>query len=170
MSDTPPERMFDGFAWLPNQKLVACVYVAARMCLRFWEDYESARYDSRRGSELLDACEKWWDGELADDVLRDRSRQFRLLLPKDMKYEDDPAPGYAGWATYYVGMIAVEDCADVADSIAYSAIHSAAWAACRSGFRDPLLDLGKFNDCERQFLKKWWGLCQEQSLITDESL
>ena len=169
MSTVPPDRMFARFAWLSNQTLAAFVYVAARMCLPVWEEHESARYGSRRGSELLDACERWWDGELTDEELRECGRQLLPLLPKDLKKEDDPIPGYAGWAIQGVATIAVEDCGGVADSIAYSSIHYAAWAVCRSGFKDPLLDLGKFNECERQFLARWWDLCREQNLITDTS-
>jgi hypothetical protein len=169
MNTIPPERMFDGFIWLPNQTLAACVYVAARLCLSVWEEFELARHGSKRGKELLDACEKWWDGDLTDEELRESGRRLLALLPRDLKKEDDPIPGYAGWAIQGIATLAVEDCADVSHSIAHSAIHYAAWAVCRSGFKDPLLDLGKFNECERQFLTKWWELCREQNLIPDES-
>ena len=120
MSTIPPERMFDGFAWLSNETLAACVYVAARMCLGVWEEYESARHGSRRGRELLDACERWWDGESTDDELRECGRRLHSLLPEDLKREIDPIPGFAGWAIHGVGTLAVEDCADVSHSIAYS--------------------------------------------------
>ena len=168
MNAVPPDRMFARFDWLSNHELAACVYVAARMCLPIWEEFESARYSSRAGRELLDACERWWDGELADGELREYGSRLLALLPKDIKKEDDPTPGHAGWAIHGVATLAVEDCADVADSIAYSSIHYAAWAFCRSGFKDPLLDLGKFNECERQFLARWWDLCQAQNLIPNK--
>jgi hypothetical protein len=167
MNSITPEQMFGSFAWLPSKTLAACVHVAARMCLPIWEDFEAAKYGSKRGTELLDAYEQWSKGTLADAELRECGQWLLPMLPENLKKESDPSPGFAGWAIHGVSQVAVEDCDGIMHSIAHTSILYAAGAVCRSGHKMIALDTDALDDCELQFLSQWWEKCHVQNLITE---
>jgi hypothetical protein len=167
MNSITPKQMFDTIDLLPRHIQAACVCVAAKMCLPIWEEFEMANFSSKVGTELLDAYEQWTKGKLTDSELKEYWPRLHALLPKDIREEDDPSPGFAGCAILDVALIAVEDCDEVLHSIMRTAVLYAAGAVCRSGHKVIALDVDTLDGCELQFLSQWWEKCHMHNLIID---
>ncbi|HXG08666.1 MAG TPA: hypothetical protein VNK04_02660 [Gemmataceae bacterium] len=168
MNSITPVQMFETIFLLPRHIQAACVNVAARMCLPIWEEFEMANFSSKTGTELLDAYEQWSEDKLTDSELLRYAERLYALLPKDLEKEDDPTPGFAGWAIHGVAQVAVGDCRDVLDSIVFTTVLYAAGAVCRSGHKMISAHYDLLEDCERQFLSQWWEKCHMHNLIMNE--
>src|SRR6266478_2510592 len=104
---------FEAVLGLPLSKQAVCVRVAAEASAPVWREWCGQRDVEDHSGKLLETFDRWLSGTASDEELDQVAKQFHATLPHDLRNEDEPAGGYAGWALLGVAMIALDQCKDV---------------------------------------------------------
>jgi hypothetical protein len=161
---TPEEvyHCFEGVLGLPLPKQAVCVRLAAELTVPVWREWCGQRGVQDHSGELLDTFGRWQQGAAPDEQLDEIARRHYQSLPQDLRKEEEPAGGYAGWALLGVASVALDQCGEVHHSILHTDICYAAAAHCRIGVEAVWVSLDRLSACELEFLDRWWCRCREQ--------
>jgi len=96
------------------------------------------------------------------EELNQVGEQFGSLLPMDLRLEEAPAGGYAGYALADIALIALGQCGEVHHSVLHTAIYFAASASCGIGIEAVWVELPRLTQPELEFLESWWVQCRTQ--------
>ena len=95
-----------------------------------------------------------------DEELNQVGERFASLLSADLRLEDAPAGGYAGYALADIALLALRQCGEIHHSVLHTAIYFAASASCGIGIEAVGVVLERLTEPELAFLEKWWGQCR----------
>lgn len=155
-------RAFESVLTLPLNKQAQCVRLAAEASVYVWRQHCERRGIEDLSPALLECFDRWRTGRGTDEELNQVAERFSSLLPADLRLEEAPAGGYAGIALADIAMIALNQCAEVHDSILHTAIYFAASASCGIGIEAVWVVLERLTEPELAFLEKWWGQCRDE--------
>jgi len=153
---------FEAVLGLPLPKQAVCVRLAAEVGVPVWREWCLQRGVQDHSGELLDTFDRWLSRAASDEQLDHVANRFYETLPQDVREEEEPAGGYAGWALHGVAYIALDQCGEVHHSILHTDICYAAAAHCRIGIEAVWVSLDRLTACELEFLDRWCRSCREQ--------
>jgi hypothetical protein len=158
---TPGEvyRCFEAVLDLPLAKQAVCVRLAAEVSLPVWRECCRQHRVEDYSGELLEKFDQWLRGAASDQELDQVAKRLGETLPQDLRSEEEPAGGYAGWALLGIAMIALDQCGEVHHSILHTDVCYAAAAFCRIGIEAVWVSLDRLTPAELEFLDRWWGRC-----------
>lgn len=161
---TPEEvyRCYEAVLGLPLPKQAICVRLAAEVTVPVWCDWCGQRGVPDHSRELLDTFGRWQQQSASAEQLDEVAKWHYESLPQDLRKEDEPASGYAGWALLGIANIALDQCGEVHHSILHTDLCYAAAAYCRIGVEAVWVSLDRLTACELEFLDGWWRRCREQ--------
>jgi hypothetical protein len=160
-----PEDMYrrcEAVLDLPLPKQAACVRLAAEASASAWRQWSEQRGVPDRSGELLSTFDQWLSGAAADEALDRVARQFLDTLPQDLREEEDPTGGYAGWALLGIATVGLGQGAEVHHSILHTAVCYAAAANCRVRIGPTEVSWVRLTPAELEFLEGWWRHCCER--------
>jgi hypothetical protein len=155
-------QCFESVLGLPLDKQAQCVRLAAEASVHVWRQHCERRGIEDLSSALLECFDRWRTGTAADEELNQIAEWFSSLLPVDLRLEDVPAGGYAGYALADIAIIALGQFAEVRHSILHTEIYFAASASCGIGIEAVWVDLQRLTQPELEFLEGWWVRCCAQ--------
>ncbi|HEY7157542.1 MAG TPA: hypothetical protein VH575_26540 [Gemmataceae bacterium] len=158
---TPGEvyRCFEAVLGLPLSKQAVCVQLAAEVSAPVWREWCRQRRVKDHSRRLLEKFDQWLSGAASDEELDQVAKQFGETLPQDLREEEEPAGGYAGWSLLGIAMIALDQCGEVHHSILHTDVCYAAAAYCRIGIEAVWVSLDRLTCAELEFLEQWWRRC-----------
>jgi hypothetical protein len=161
---TPSEayQRVEAVVGLPLPKQAVCVRLAAEAVVARWREWCQQRAAPDLSGELLDTFNRWLNGAATDFELDRIAKRFLETLPQDLRQEEDPTSGYAGWALLEVAVVALGQGEEVHHSIVHSAICYAAAAHCRVQIGPTEISWLRLSPAELEFLDQWWRRCCER--------
>lgn len=147
---------------LPLAEQAQCLRLAAEAALPVWAERCRLCGVVDHSHELLETFDRWRNCSAADADLDRVAKSLIETLPKDLRKEEDPAGGYAGWAALGISMIALDQCGDVHRDILYTDVCYAAAAVCRTRGGPVPPAWTDLTAAELEFLAAWWGRCCSQ--------
>jgi hypothetical protein len=155
-------RCFEAVLGLPLDQQAQCVRLAAEASVHVWRQHCERRGIEDLSPALLECFDRWRAGKATDEELDQIAQRFSSLLPLDLRLEDAPAGGYAGYALVDIAMIALNQCAEIHHSILHTAIYFAASAFCGMGIEAVWVVLERLTEPELAFLEDWWSRCRDE--------
>jgi|GEM_PF-5441647 hypothetical protein len=155
-------RCFESVLGLPLNQQAQCVRLAAEGSVHVWRQHCERRGIEDLSPALLECFDRWRAGMATDEQLSQVAERFSSLLPADLRLEDAPAGGYAGYALADIALIALRQCGEVHHSVLHTAIYFAASACCGIGIEAVWVVLERLTEPELAFLEKWWGQCRTE--------
>ena len=161
---TPEEvyRCFEAVLGFPLAKQAVCVRLAAEISAPAWRQWCEQRGVPDHTGELLETLGRWLGGDTADGELDRVAQRFLETLPPDLREEDDPTGGYAGWALLAIASIALGQGREVHHSILHTGVCYAAAAHCRVRVGPTQVTWLRLSPAELEFLDRWWRRCCER--------
>jgi hypothetical protein len=149
---------------LPLSQQADCVLLAAEARLPRWQQWCRQRAIIDLSDEIIERFIRWRGSGGSNEKSRLEEIAERLLesLPDDLRIEDDPAGGYAGWSLRDVLAIGLDQCEDVHDDILMTAILYAAAAHCGIGPEAASVNPSRLTEPELRFISIWWDRCCER--------
>ena len=155
-------RAFEAVLGLPLDQQAQCVRLAAQASVHVWREYCERRGIEDPSPAMLECFDRWRAGKETDEELNRVAQRFSSLLPADLRLEEAPAGGYAGYALADIAMIALGQCAEVHHSVLHTAICFAASASCGIGIEAVWVVLERLTEPELAFLERWWDQCRAE--------
>jgi hypothetical protein len=155
-------RCFEAVLGLPLDQQAQCARLAAEASVHVWRQHCQQRGIEDLSPALLECFDRWRTGMATGEELNQVAQRFGSLLPADLRLEEAPAGGYAGYALADIAMIALGQCAEVHHSILHTAIYYAASAFCGAGIEAVGVEFPRLTQPELVFLERWWGQCRAQ--------
>src|SRR5687767_7433018 len=155
-------RYFESVLGLPLDKQAQCVRLAAEASVHVWRQHCKQRGIEDLSPALLECFDQWRTRMATDEELNRVAERLGSLLPLDLRLEEAPAGGYAGYALADIAMIALGQCAEVHHSILHTAVCYAASASCGMGIEAVGVELQRLTRPELEFLETWWVRCRTQ--------
>ena len=152
-------RCFESVLSLPLDQQAQCVRLAAEASVYVWRQHCERRGIEDLSPALLEYFDRWRAGMATGDELNQVAERFSSLLPADLRLEEAPASGYAGYALADIALIALGQCGEVHHSVLHTAIYFAASAFCGIGIEAVWVELERLTEPELEFLERWWVQC-----------
>ena len=133
--------------------------MCAEASVHVWRQHCEQRGIEDLSPALLECFDRWRAGLATGEELNQVAERLGSLLPVDLRLEDVPAGGYAGYALADIALIALGQCAEVRHSILQTAIYFAASASCGIGIEAVWVVLERLTEPELKFLESWWVRC-----------
>jgi hypothetical protein len=158
---TPDEvyRCCEAVLGLPLPKQAVCVRLAAEVSAPLWRQWCERHRVQDDSGELLDTFDRWLSAAAADDELDRVANRFLATLPQDLREEEDPTGGYAGWSLLDIAVVALGQGEEVHHSILHTAICYAAAAHCRVRVGPTEVTWVRLTPAELAFVDQWWQRC-----------
>ena len=109
--------------------------------------------------QMIGCFNRWLAREAGDAELYSAREGLLAAVPNDLTEQTDPRAGMLGFAALDIAVIALNDAADVHDSILWTAISYAAGAACMRVELPYVVGTETLTEKELEFLSRWWSLC-----------
>ena len=155
-------RYFEAVLGLPLDQQAQCVRLAADASVHVWRQHCEQRGIEDLSPALLECFDRWRTGMATGEELNQVAERLSALLPADLRLEEAPAGGYAGYALADIALIALGQCGEVHHSVLHTAICFAASASCGIGIEAVWVELERLTEPELEFLKKWWVQCRAE--------
>jgi hypothetical protein len=152
-------RCFESVLGLPLDQQAQCVRLAAQASVHVWRQHCERRGIEDMSPALLECFDRWRTGMATGEELNQVAERFGSFLPADLRVEEIPAGGYAGYALADIAMIALAKCGEVHHSVLHTAIYFAASASCGIGIEAVWVELERLTQPELAFLERWWCQC-----------
>jgi hypothetical protein len=149
----------DAICELPLHEQAVCALLAAEQSLSVWQRWAQRRHIEDYSKALIESFQRWLEQNELSQELNSIAHLFFQTLPIDLRMEDDPTGGYAGYALHNVAMIALDQCADVHRDIVYTGILYAAAAFCQIGHEAVWVKPDRLTKAELDFVTAWWRQC-----------
>ncbi len=147
---------------LPLPQQATCILIAAEKSLFVWQQWAQRRNILDLSGPLITCFKHWLNMQVSSNELNTIASRFGKSLPVDLREEDDPSGGYAGYALHDVALVALDQWADVHSDIVYTSILYAAAAFCGIGHEAIWVSPKRLSRAELDFIADWWTQCCEQ--------
>lgn len=147
---------------LPLREQAICVWLAAEPVVKHWREYCRRNELPDHTDTYVECFQNWCSGTATDDELNAITLQLEVDLPGDLRRDEDPIGGMAGWSLRDVAAIALDQCEEVHEDILATAVAYAAAAATNNRKVPVEIDWERLSEAEMQYLEQWWRRCLEQ--------